>query len=162
MLIIGHRPAIGLQTRLKSDIENAIDRDEPTPGIMAEMESYKRKHFSATHRPGGPSTIYNCHGLTFASRRTQIWKPSEIQKILKEDDYQEISVHQTMAGDVVVYFDERNDAVHSGVVVESTPMLGNLRIIKVLSKWGAAHEAIHAPADCPYRPATLKYYRIEK
>jgi hypothetical protein len=44
---------------------------------------------------------YNCHGLTFASRRTRIY---DVQQVLAEDAYEHIPLNEVEPGDVIVYF----------------------------------------------------------
>lgn len=84
-------------------IQNEIDRTSPQAGSHIEMRSLKGKYLAAVHRPVGPCSTYNCHGLTFASRRTQISQPSEVAKILADDDYTEISLKNVMVGDIAIY-----------------------------------------------------------
>ena len=92
--------------------------------------------------------------MTFASRRTWIWKPEEIAKILRDDDYVRIEPADVLPGDVVLYI-QNGDAEHSGIVVSSgsVPM--------VLSKWGPALEVIHRVNDCEYNASQILYYRIK-
>jgi hypothetical protein len=115
------------------------------------------KDFPYAIRRTGMSALYNCHGLTFACRRTRIEDSAEIQRILSDDAWTEIDIRNTLPGDIVVYFSEDGDANHSGLVVEIEPSLGLPRII---SKWGHAGEFIHRLSDCPqmYGPIQ-KFYR---
>ena len=147
-----------LETRCRRQIENNLDRRRPDDGARAEVEGYKRRYPAprTQHRPVGPSYSYNCHGLTFAARRTRIWKSGEIQKILTDDGYEEIKdFAQVMIGDIAIYM-QGNEAIHSGLVVEKADFQ-----TRVLSKWGSAHEVLHWQSDCDeYRGSIVKFYRM--
>jgi len=105
------------------------------------------------HRPVGPSRQYNCHGLTFASRRTWIWKPSEIEKILKDDEYETVvELENVLPGDIVIYSQD-GDVEHSGIVLSVDP------VPLILSKWGSSHEVIHKINECPYS-GSITFHRI--
>jgi hypothetical protein len=152
--ILAHKSQLKLETRRGYQIENEIDHRPIRAGDAMMLERHRIQYPDGTHRPVGPSRKYNCHGLTFASRRTWIWKPSEIARILADDEYQQIDLHEVLPGDIVVYV-QNGDAEHSGIVISVLPAL------KILSKWGPAHEVIHRVADCPYNAAQINYYRIK-
>lgn len=98
----------------------------------------------------GMSPLYNCHGLTFASRRTTIDDPKEIQRIIAEDQWQEIpNIADVLPGDVVIYFSDDGEANHSGVVVTYDP---EIKLPMICSKWGGAGEFIHEIDHCPRPP----------
>ena len=83
--VLGAPVQILLQTRTKKDIQN-----EQPQGI--ELRSFLRNDAVVEKYPRakartGPDPTYNCHGLTFASRRTAIHDPSVVDFILKEDNY---------------------------------------------------------------------------
>jgi len=148
---------IVIQTRKGNDIQNnqlfAITRWD-----CQMARELKRKYPLATFRTS-LCGIYNCHGLTFASRRARIYRSSEIVRILEEDDYQEIQTKDLKPGDVVVYY-KKGDAQHSGIVLR-VDHIGSISIPIVLSKWGSGQEAIHSLYDCPYSEgANFKYYKI--
>jgi hypothetical protein len=102
------------------------------------------------------AAAYNCHGLTFASRRTCIDSPEEVQRILVQDGYEKVPNRKDlMPGDVIVYRSE-GDIPHSGVVIR----LDDLNPL-VLSKWGAnGPEVLHRANYCPYNWETIEYYRV--
>ena len=153
MPVLPYRSELDLQTRCENQVENEIDRRPTRPGDDLLSEDYKRDYPDADHRPTAPTRKYNCHGLTFASRRTWIWKASEIAKVLADDEYKPIDVHNVLPGDIVVY-DQNGDAEHSGVVIKrGFPPI-------VLSKWGPAHEVVHRANYCPYDSMRILYYRI--
>jgi hypothetical protein len=145
---------IALHTRCENQVENEIDRRPVRYGDQTESTAFQRQYPSGVHRPTDPSRKYNCHGLTFASRRTWIWKSLEIEKILKDDDYEVVELRDVMPGDIVVY-SQNGDPEHSGIVVSNYP------VPTILSKWGAAHEVVHRVTDCPYNAGQIAYYRIK-
>ena len=145
-----------LGTRRNSPIENHMSRAKSHDGAKIQIEELKKKYPNAHHRPVGPCSTFNCHGLTFAARRTWIAKPSEVQKILIEDDYVQVTYAEVMPGDIAVYRASDGSIDHSGIVVErqrgSQP--------RILSKWAICHEVVHLPNECPYNEMTVSYYRI--
>ena len=95
--------SIIVQTRLGSDIANAqwLELDERQ--LQTQNLRFKRKFPYATF-VNAPTGIYNCHGLAFASRRTQICEPSEVQKIIREDGYRLIDRREDVQpGDIILY-----------------------------------------------------------
>lgn len=155
MALILLRAKLALETRCKSDIDNEMVRDIPPAGDL-QVADYKSDYPRALHRPVRPCWTYNCHGLTFGARRTWIYAPSEIAKILDEDDYDEIAVEDVLVGDIAVYYRD-GDAEHSGYVVEITPAGP-----RIVSKWGGCHEVVHLIFECPYDAANVRYYRITR
>jgi hypothetical protein len=146
---------LALETRRKRSIPNEMNRIIPDAGLSFQVEHHKRDYPSATHRNVGPCRTFNCHGLTFASRRTWLHGTYEIQMILDDDDYILISVELATAGDIIIY--RKNSVIeHSGIVVQSFDFGDKL----VLSKWGPCQEVIHKVRDCPYREHDITYYRI--
>jgi hypothetical protein len=134
-----------------------LNRDKPPAGADLQVSEFKRAYPKAVHRPVGPTNAYNCHGLTFGSRRTVIWKPSEVQKILQEDDYVEVLTNmEIFPGDIAIYSKD-GDIEHSGVVVE----VFNRRP-KILSKWGMCQEVVHFVEDCPYKESSVRYFRVKE
>jgi hypothetical protein len=103
---------------------------------------------------------YNCHGLTFGSRRTAILSDAEITTILQEDGYSPVVDRKdVLPGDVVVYFAADGTIEHSAVVA-SRP-LAPFYVPEVFSKWGpGGPELLHAATDCPYAVGDLRYYRV--
>jgi len=153
MPFLSLRSELNLHTRCENQIQNEIDRRPPRAGDQRLCEDYRRDYPNAQHRPTTPTRQYNCHGLTFACRRTWIWKSSEVAKILTDDEYQPIELRDVLPGDIVLYT-QNGDVEHSGIVIKS----GYVPII--LSKWGPAHEVVHRVNDCPYDAAQVSYHRI--
>ena len=108
-----------------------------------------------------PISVFNCLGLTFASRRTGIYEIEYLELILNDDEYQEVADEKVLPGDVILYFEfDGGSVIHVGFVIsEPDTQLG---IPRIWSKWGKGPEVIHPAICCPYIPATLKYYRITK
>ena len=103
------------------------------------------------------SPLYNCHGLTFASRRTRIIDNPGIDRILDDDKWSEIpNPRDVLPGDIVIYFGDDGDPNHSGIIVSSA----ELGVPMICSKWGNAGEYVHRLNDCPllYGP-NKKFYR---
>lgn len=103
------------------------------------------------------SPTYNCHGLTFASRRTQV-DPSSIKMILEDDAYVELERRQALPGDIIIYASEDGDITHSGIVVANEPPLYSPM---VCSKWGLGPEMIHLFTDVHpmYGLSNMSFYR---
>ncbi|SRR6266404_2607399 len=106
------------------------------------------------------SGFYNCHGMTFAGRRTEIYDSGEVKRIIVEDDYDEIRLDQILPGDVMLYFADDGDVEHSAIIVEKPSVPFNIPM--VCSKWGCHWEVIHWANDCPYNMSQARYYRISK
>jgi hypothetical protein len=103
---------------------------------------------------------FNCHGLTFASRRTAVLNDREINQILAEDDYQVVAVADVLPGDVALYFSPIGTIDHSAVVasIPAPP----LYIPFVFSKWGAHGPEVYHPANQGpgYAVGDIRYYRV--
>lgn len=89
------------------------------------------------------SPIYNCHGLTFASRRTRVIDVQGIERVLIDDNWVELEMRDVLPGDIVIYYSEEGEPNHSGIVVE----VFDLGVPKIRSKWGSAGEYIHLLTD---------------
>ncbi|MEW5844395.1 MAG: hypothetical protein AB1775_14140 [Bacteroidota bacterium] len=148
--------SIRLETSKKNGIDNFQDKEISSYQMNLNKE-LPSQHPNTIIRTK-PSPVYNCHGLTFASRRTRIEKCSNINKILCDDSYIEVTdIKEVLPGDIVVYYSSTGDPNHSGIVVENNC---NSIIPLICSKWGSAGEFIHSLRDCPriYGP-NFKFYR---
>lgn len=157
----GQRPfrSIVTQTSAGHAIDNA-QGDEISATELAQGTAQLAGYGPRIEIRSSPNPRYNCHGMTFASRRTQVFETDEIEKILHDDKYEEVSLDEVLPGDVVLYFDESGyDIEHSGVVV-TRPTPETLRIPHVYSKWGKGPEVIHPLNGCPYNPSRVRYYRV--
>jgi hypothetical protein len=161
MLNIDGSRSVALQTRRGNDIANVQDLEVPRHRREA-TESLIRQQLGldftqVTSRRESTAT-YNCHGMTFASRRTGIYEVAAVELIMTDDGYREIDAQQAMPGDVVLYF-EPEGLAHSGLVV-AVDRLGAATVPIVLSKWGIAGEYVHTVWRCPYpRASETRYYR---
>ena len=157
----GRDKSITVQTRKGSNIENAQTNGSLPCTYLADATKLKTKHALATFRTG-PCGYYNCHGLTFASRRTRIWDPKEIKKIITEDGYVKINEAEVFPGDIIIYY-TTGDPQHSGVVLNVKQERNSIMDILILSKWGHGHEVIHNKNDCPYWGLAdlVEFYRIK-
>jgi hypothetical protein len=154
------RQALALQTRFANDIANEFNPTKPHQGDLLTCQKLLADYPSAQVRTLGPSYGYNCHGLTFASRRTQVSSSSEVQHILTEDGYDIVSIDNALPGDIVIYrAPETGEFEHSGIVVERKRDLSGP---KVVSKWGASQEFVHYYMACPYAPADVTFHRMQK
>jgi hypothetical protein len=160
-VILGLQRNLLLETREKNPIQNISDHSplgiDFTAKANALINQYPPPRF--LHRPLPPTTVYNCHGLTFGSRRTQIVQANEVRRILNEDNYSEVTVKTVLPGDVAVYFDEFGDIHHSGIVTHVNVILDEIRVPYVLGKWGVAHEVIHPYNEGPYSGLAITFYR---
>lgn len=145
---------LALQTRKGGVIDNAMNPAPAHAGLTLQVAALKRQYNKVKHRDVGPSAKYNCHGLTFAARRTAV-DPTQIQKILNDDGYRKLEISERPeCGDIAVYVED-GDMAHSGIV---SGLIDNIPWI--LGKWGECHEAVHAVFDCPYKNPTVTYYRL--
>jgi hypothetical protein len=142
MSILLLRYELNLHTRLRTQIANEICWEAPIYGAQLADAKLEQQYPDAVHRPGGPCNAYNCHGLTFGSRRTRIWDPAQVERILIDDGYIDVTELRVLPGDAAVYYGENGDIEHSGIVVEITP----LGVPKILGKWGYGHETVHLEA----------------
>jgi hypothetical protein len=156
----GLRPdsKIELRTRANTPIDN-LQAWQYSSFEWAQLgESLKRFKEPYAKALGSPSPVYNCHGLTFASRRTAVDSSNEtVFRVLKEDDYEEVPQSDARPGDVILYLDAVGQAQHSGIVVD----IIERGVPKVWSKWGKGQEFIHHFWHCPFDPQYTKYYRLK-
>lgn len=157
MRILLPRAELRLDTRCENQIANEINREPVRGGDKLLADDFVKRFPRELHRPVAPSRKYNCHGLTFASRRTWIHSPKEIAKILADDDYTPVvPPAQVLPGDIAIYYSAEGDAEHSAIVLA----IESFGVPKVLSKWGPGREVVHMLASCPYDASNVKYYRI--
>ena len=103
---------------------------------------------------------YNCHGLTFGSRRTCIEDATSIPKILEDDSYRPVDSLSVLPGDVILYFDQHDGTVsHSGIVTEVTNIFP--KSMRIISKWGVnGAEFLHWAHKSPYG-TDYRFYRVD-
>ncbi len=107
-----------------------------------------------------PNPIYNCHGMTFAARRTAIFESETVRQIIADDCYESVAALDVLPGDVVLYVSDDSDVEHSGIVIRSPR---GLEPPLICSKWGKAGEIIHPVNRSPYTTTvTYEYYRVTR
>jgi len=145
---------LALESARGNPIENEQSGDALEAAAVAALDAKWAGHRGARCAPTGR---YNCHGMTFAGRRTGIWEPLVVRQILADDGYEEVRPSEVMPGDIILYFTANGDVEHSGVVLELPSFLG---YPLVCSKWGCFRELVHWAHQCPYSLESIKYYRI--
>lgn len=148
---------LALETAEKNKIPNAQSKELSSQELLQANDVEKKWGERITRRTN-PTSIYNCHGLVFASRRTGIFDNSSIRQILEDDRYHKIQKEDALPGDIVIYFNE-GDIEHSGIII-TAPSESPLKIPLVYSKWGKYSEVIHLQNHCPYHQSEIKYYRV--
>ena len=150
---------LALETAEKNKIPNAQSKELSSQDLL-QVTDIEKKWGDKIIPRSGPTPIYNCHGLVFASRRTGIFDNSSIRQILEDDRYHEIQKEDTLPGDIVIYFN-KGDIEHSGIII-TVPSENLLKIPLVYSKWGKYSEVIHLQNQCPYNLSEIKYYRVDR
>lgn len=147
--------AIRLETSKRRGVDNHQD-SEISDSDLRWYRQLSKLHPNAIQRTQ-PSPLFNCHGLTFASRRSKVLDLTNIFRILEDDAWRETSMTKVLPGDIVIYFDNEGDANHSGVVVQYSQ---EILVPLICSKWGSGPEYIHKLSDVPnvYGPVT-RFYR---
>lgn len=165
-LYAGGQIRLRVTLRLDSAQANHIDNEQFRDALSA-WESHQnldqqRKHPNA-RECARETARYNCHGMTFGSRRTGIYDADTVKQVLAEDGYQEVAERDALPGDVIVYFATDGDVDHSGIVIDSRPprIAGIIDLPTIRSKWGNGKEFIHLANDCPYKDCTMRYFRIQ-
>jgi hypothetical protein len=155
---------LALYTRLANQVSNEFDPSQPNPQDQHKCDVWARRYNRAIRRTLAPSYGYNCHGLTFGARRTQVWSSSEVEHIVKEDGYVQINVADALPGDIAIYYslEEPIEIEHSAVVVEKRTIKDDLRAPLVVSKWGPCEEYIHWYMECPYVNVSVKFFRLPR
>lgn len=149
--------SIALATRRGREIPNEQVPDLSPFKAEALVSMHKRDYGFAEMRRRHTGQ-YNCHGLTFANRRTGIYDPSIVGLILQEDGYREIGISEVQAGDIAVYYDGE-EIEHTGIVIDVVNVEGILarRVPRLMSKWGSAAEYIHMVTEGPYSQCQIRY-----
>jgi hypothetical protein len=147
--------SIIVQTREGRDVPNSQSVELPY-AFVGKYPGHRLLAQPGVEAYGSPTGVYNCHGLTFASRRTQITDTLAVRGIMEDDHY--VAVMGTARpGDIALYIDDDGDIEHSGMVVAVPRELPS--VPTVLSKWGTGHEVMHPANVCPYTVTNVRYYR---
>lgn len=156
---ISQERKIILQTAAGNDIPN-VQPSELSRLDEVDGRELDRKYRTSVKPRTYPIPRYNCHGMTFASRRTEISALWAIDKIIEEDGYEEVEPDHVLPGDVIVYY-KGDEILHSGIVI-ALPEKGDYGMPRVCSKWGKWREFSHQANMCPYDCTKLRYYRVTK
>lgn len=162
--------SLKLQTRCCNDIENdlpdvRLDADEMrrSDGHMRELVA---KQFGDTacrclELRRHATLDDNCHGMTFANRRTNIRLSQTVEQVIREDGYVVVADADVKPGDIAVYYEADNptEIGHTGVVVRIEVLGTANRVPYVLSKWGRAGEYIHRVGTYPIRYSRIVFFR---
>ena len=107
------RREIPLVTRDGRQIPNSIEPDPGKNAVELALRSVNPLVLAQASQLAPPSGRYNCHGLVFASRRTNI-PPVDVEfsvdELLARDGYRKVS--SPRVGDVVAYRDARGEICH--------------------------------------------------
>lgn len=153
---------IELQNRRGEDIENV--QAWQLTRLDWKASGDLRTKFAGVRFLVGPCPVYNCHGLSLASRRTQLSPDTaDFYDVLMKDGFKKIPNDLADVGDVILYYnDEDGGITHSGVVVAVETFVGSgEKVPKIWSKWGKGPEVVHCYNMCPYMPATVQYFRMQ-
>lgn len=141
---LGDRSYLPLATKNGRIIPNEMRLERNPVALKASIDIFSQSCPMAILR--SITATYNCMGMVFASRRTTI-SINELGMIMEDDGYIKVSgVDNLMVGDMAVYYRDRNNATHVGVIVGIDYDRNLKRKITVMSKWGADGEYIH-PID---------------
>lgn len=152
--------SIVLQTCKGTNIKNVIYSELPSFRYEKNEELCRKKFPRAIIRRGA-SVRYNCHGLTFANRRTCIEDSDDLLTILGDDEYKKISLNETSRGDIIVYKDN-DDIDHTGIIID-IKKVKSIIVPIIMSKWGARHaEYIHPYNHCPYNKSNIEFWTERK
>lgn len=127
-------------------------------------DNFRRQYPKIKKRTSGCTSVYNCHGLVLASRRTAIIRSDIVRKTLDEDRYDQVALGNVLSGDIILYVHPSGEITHSGVVIQTETGILIPNNPLVLSKWGPWAEVIHYAYDCPYireePDVSLEYRRL--
>lgn len=146
----GDRADLPLATRRGRHISNERRIESPPARLRAAVELINKNWPSAKLRSA--TSVYNCMGLIFASRRTWI-DPGFLIDILADDEYIKLAgIQEVQIGDVVIYRDRGDNSIsHIGIVLKKDPVISTASWnIIIISQWGADGEYIHPIQEVPY------------
>jgi hypothetical protein len=127
--------------------------EERRPALTNHMKRISQSLSLRVLRTDLPDATCNCHGWIFTGGR--FWVRSEqVNQILHDNDYRDVG--RPRPGDLIVYRDEQNLPVHTGVVRVAEPDL-----VLVESKWGSLGRFVHAPVSQGYS-LSWTYYRSSR
>lgn len=152
-------------------LTNREPMDDDTTSSIYEM--IKEDYPEATYL--APATYdYNCHSYAWYLNDpfwNLYWMPDP-SSYINDKSYCEVITPNV--GDVIVYYDDLGNIIHSGIVdslnnINSNDVCGNSNTVNVKSKWGSYGLYLHRGDQCPYTaynnfssPTStyIKYYRL--
>lgn len=138
------RDYLKLETRAQRQLPNQMQPQKPLQAIR-DLAKIHERTCRAT-RLVSASTVCNCYGLAFASRRTALVDENAVFQALSEDGYKLVPFAPIRwdYGDVVLYRTSDSNASHVAVIVELRPGADPDDIeVRVLSAWGDQGEYVH-------------------
>jgi hypothetical protein len=141
-------------------ISNSID-PHPSAQTVEFAQMHARLLLAQVEQLKGPSGQYNCHGLVFAVRRTNIPAVAaefDVDELLAHDGYRPLANGLPAIGDVAVYRDDRGDIEHTGIVC-GVDRVGIQPVVHVWSMWGGLGEFRHRADQTPYSQR-IEYWRL--
>lgn len=137
--------------------------------ILQEELKFAQGFDSQCIRKNLPTICYNCHGLTFATRRGWL---NDVDLVFNNEHYDELQKNELiLSGDIISYLEDVNGVMqtsHTGVIVENASqqtydqvLQPNNASLKVLSKWGAHGEYLHDHEKSPYG-TNFKVFRYQR
>lgn len=144
-------------------IENNIDADPSEEAIARSERSISPNRFIEKLVP--PTGRYNCHGLVFANRRTNLGGPNspiDLDDLLQRDRYRRIDARfRPQLGDIVIYRHESTGGIEHSGIVSFIDKIGKEAIVRVWSKWGALGEYEHQVNSCIESDyCNIEYWRL--
>jgi hypothetical protein len=128
---------------------NLIDH---APDADAETMLLKRfKLVGLVTRTAAPDARCNCHGWIFTGGRFWV-KGKDVDQVLHDNRYEEVS--ETRVGDLIVYRNDAEGIVHTGLV----RALDADGLVFIESRWAVYGPYLHQPADQCYG-TSFAYYR---
>lgn len=148
-----------VETRTRTRIANVQDKTLPYDKIMQSAATVEKYVQGTTVLINGASGYYNCMGLVFGSRRTQICELDSVWSILEDDGYSEIPDEMlAKVGDVAIYV-RGPKCEHVGLVVAEAKLPYHASP-RILSKLGYSIEIVHDAHASPYNDCERRYYRV--
>jgi hypothetical protein len=151
---------------LRQDVLLDTTAGNPVPNEQAQQIQHPRASLALEAQVKAPSALrlrshpqYNCHGLTFASRRTAVIDDADVIQILREDGYDQVDKRDVLPGDIAIYYSSTGSIEHSAVVVSSAEAPSYIPF--VVSKWGVIGPEVyhHATTGPDYAVSNIIYYR---
>ncbi|HHT67361.1 MAG TPA: hypothetical protein GX010_03960 [Erysipelotrichaceae bacterium] len=132
--------------------------DELPPEYIDDLNEYGDTLVPDATRVGPSTSKYNCHSYAWYMQSTlNTYWMNYPYEYYTDGSYEESTGD---AGDIICYFDEYGENLHSGIVIArstgtSNGVCGDSNLVTVKSKWGACGLYEHRGDQCPY---TSTYY----